>query len=49
MYIIDSWAEERCQANIIVQTGGPMYKYYGVVKYVSYRQVGRESGEIFII
>jgi hypothetical protein len=46
MYIIDSWAEEKCQANIIVQTGGPMYKYYGVVKYVSYGWVGRHMGVI---
>jgi hypothetical protein len=46
MYIIDSWAEEKCQANIIVQTGGPMYKYYGVVKYVSYGWVGRCMGVI---
>ncbi|KAG0703823.1 hypothetical protein DFH29DRAFT_874270 [Suillus ampliporus] len=24
-YMIDSWAEERCIANIIILTGGPMY------------------------
>jgi hypothetical protein len=46
MYIMNSWAEEKCQANIIVQTGGPMYKYYGVVKYVSYGRVGRRMGGI---
>jgi hypothetical protein len=37
----------------LMEIGGPIWvicsKYYGVVKYGSYGQVGQESGEIFII